>query len=113
MMESHTLILSTPKIEIPTNDIIPIVKSIIQSNIANIDYFGIEQDNQADYIDEKIQNTIDNTTYITFHFDYPEIDYDKYDEVQTLQLIIDIIENNKIYEVKKVDKDIDIVISQL
>lgn len=112
-MESHTLILEMPKAEIPSTDIIPFVKNIIKSNIANIDYFGIERDNQADYIDEKMQNTIDSSTYITFHFDYPEIDYDKFDEKETLQLIVDVIEQQKIGEVKIDDKDIDFFIYQL
>jgi hypothetical protein len=112
MMESHTLILTIPKAEIPSKDIFPFVKNIILSNIANIDYFGSEQDNQADYIDEKMQNTIDTTTYITFHFDYPEIDYDKFNEEETLQLIVDVIEQQKIGEVKIDDKDIDFFIYQ-
>lgn len=113
MMESHTLVLATPKAEIPSTDIIKFVKNIIESKIANIDYFGIEQDNQADYIDEKMKYTIDNTTYITIHFDYPEIDYAKFDEAETLQLIVDAIEQKKIGEVKNDDKDIDFFIYQL
>ena len=109
-MESHTLILTIPKVEIPSKDIVLFVKKIILSNIANIDYFGIEHDNHADYIDEEMQETIDNTTYITFHFDYPEIDYDKLNDQQTLQLIVDLMEQQKIGEVKIDDKDIDFII---
>lgn len=106
-MMSHTLILTTPKIEIPESNIIDFTKDLITSNLVNIDYFGCEQDNQADYIDDQMQDTIDNTTYITFHFNYPEIDYEKYDEVETLQLIVDVIEQKKIREVKIDDKDVE------
>ena len=113
MMESHTLILATPKAEIPSTEIILFVKNIIENNLAKIDYFGIEQDHQADYIDEKMQTTIDNTSFITFHFDYPEIDYDKFNDEEILQLIIDVIEQQKIGEVKIDDKDVDFFIYQL
>jgi hypothetical protein len=112
MMESHTLILKIPKAEIPSKDIFPFVKNIILSNITIIEYFGVELDNGYDYIDEEMQNNIDNTTYLTFHFDYPEIDYDKFNEEETLQLIVDVIEQQKIGEVKIDDKDIDIFIYQ-
>lgn len=111
-MINHTIILTTPKIDIPASNIIDFTKELIITNLLNIDYFGGELDNQADYIDEKMQDKIDNTTYITFHFNYSEIDYDKLNEVETLQLIVDVLEQQNIGEVIVDDKDVECFIYQ-
>jgi hypothetical protein len=38
-MIQHTLVLTTPKISIPSTDILGFVKELISSNLTNIDYF--------------------------------------------------------------------------
>lgn len=53
-MIKHTLILSTPKIEIPSTKIIDFVKDLIGDNLTNIEYFGIELNKQEDYFNDEM-----------------------------------------------------------
>lgn len=110
-MTSHTLILSAPKINIPESNIIDFAKGLIISNLVNIDYFGIENDNQADYIDELMQETINNTTYLTFHFDKEGIDYENSGEVETLQFVVDLLDEKNIGRVIVEENNIEFFIN--
>jgi polyhydroxyalkanoate synthesis regulator phasin len=47
------------------------------------------------------------------HFNYPEIDYDKLNEEETFHFIVDLMEQQKISEVKIDNKDIDFIIQTL
>jgi hypothetical protein len=109
-MESHTLILATPKAEIPSKDIIPFVKKIIESNIANIDYFGGALDNGMDFFDDEMKLKFDGTTYITLHFEDNEIYYTGIGEDKIFEMILTKIANDKIGEVIIDEKDIEIYI---
>ncbi len=109
-MENHTLILSAPKLTIPESNIIEFIKDLISSNLLNIDYFGYEIDNPVDYEDDLMIAKRLSTSYITFQFEADEIDYENYKEEQTLQLIINLIQSNKIEEIMVDEKDIEIYI---
>ncbi|QIH37869.1 hypothetical protein G7A72_03215 [Flavobacterium sp. Sr18] len=109
-MVQHTLVLTTPKIIIPSTEILEFVKELILSNLINIDYFGIELDNQADYVDDEMQLKFDTSTYITFHFEDTEIDYVILDEDNVLNLIFNQLNNNKIGEIIVDEKNIEIYI---
>lgn len=109
-MIQHTLILSTPKVEIPSMDILEFTKNLIGANLTNIDYFGVELDNGIDYVDDEMQNTIDNLTYLTFHFSQPDINYVILNEDEVLNLLFQLLNNNKIGQVNTDDKDIEVYI---
>jgi hypothetical protein len=110
-MIQHTLVLTTPKISIPSSDILDFVKELISSNLTNIDYFGVELDNVADYIDDKMQVKFDTSTYVTFHFADTEINYNILDEDNVMNLIYNQLNNNQIGEILVDEKDIDIYIT--
>jgi hypothetical protein len=60
----HTLVLTTPKITIPSAGVLEFVKELISSNLTNVDYFWCCIDN-GDYDTQAIPDT---STYITFIF---------------------------------------------
>lgn len=111
--KTHTLILSTPRFEIKSNpNVIEIINDLIHNNLVNIDYFGYELDNQADYIDEEMALKMATSTYITFHFEQnliSEVDY-KSDEETTLNLILNIVMENQIREVLVDENEIEVYI---
>lgn len=109
-MIQHTLILTTPLIEIPTTNILDFVKEVIAANLVNIDYFGIELDNGDDYVDEEMQSKIDNSTYLTFHFSDIEINYIIYNEDQVINLLFNKLNNNEIGQIIVTEKDVEVYI---
>lgn len=110
-MESHTLILTSPKLDIPESNIIEFTKELIASNLLNIDYFGAEMYNQADYQDAEMIDKHNGTTIITFHFEHHEINYDSFTENETFQFIINLLEQEKIGQVIIDEKDVEIYIN--
>lgn len=109
-MESHTLILTSPKLVIPETKIIEFVKDLILSNVLNVECFSGEMDNQCDYLDEETEAKNQNTTFITFHFEHEEIDYSDFPEEKIFQFIYDKLVSEKIGQVITHEKDIDIYI---
>lgn len=109
-MEYYTLILTAPKLTIPETNIVEFVKQLIISNLVNVDYFGYELDNPADYEDEDMIAKRLGTTFITFQFEYNKMEYDDYNDDEILQLIINQLETKKIGEIIIDDKDVDIFI---
>jgi len=111
--KTQTLILSTPRFVITSNpNIIEIINNLIHNNLVNIDYFGSELDNQADYIDEEMALKMATSTYITFHFEQNlinEVDYDG-DEELTLNIILSVIMENQIREVLVDENEIEVYI---
>lgn len=110
IMIQHTLILSTPKVEIPSTEILEFSKNLIGANLTIIDYFGPELDNGLDYIEDEMQNTIDNSTYLTFHFKQPEINYLILNNDEIINLLFNLLNNNEIGQVNADEKDIEIYI---
>ena len=113
IFKTHTLILSTPRLEIPDNpNIVELINSLVHNNLCNIEYFGDELDNQADFVDDSEQARIDSTTFITLHFDQSstdDIDYNLNEE-SVLNLILTVISENQIKQVIVDEKDVDIYI---
>lgn len=108
-MNSHTLILSTAKVTIPDVITIDMVTSLINRGLTGIEYFGIEIDNQADYIDDDMKAASEEITYIECFFDTEEtIDYDSLTVVETNALILDIIKKSAHVEIRADDKDIEL-----
>lgn len=111
--QTHTLILSTPKLDLPFNpNVVELINSLVHNNLCNIEYFGGELDNQADYVDESEQARIDSTTFITLHFNQnttDEVDYNLNEE-SVLNLILNVISENQIREMIVDDKDVEIYI---
>lgn len=108
-MEQHTIILETPRREIPNEGLWIFVKALINSKLAIIEYFGVIIDNPSDYIDEEMQQKIDATTFIEINFESEdEIMYDSYSSDETLTLILDYIEQSENKEIIAYEKDITI-----
>jgi hypothetical protein len=107
-MISHTLILSTPKREIPNEEIIQFLQELIANNLTNIDYFGEELDNQDDFRDEKMQLKYDSSTIITFHFENDAINYNTLSEAETFKIINLFMDSNRKTNIIVDNKDIDI-----
>lgn len=111
-MIQHTLVLTTARISIPSTGVLDFVKELISSNLTNIDYFGLELDNGADYVDDEMQVEFDTSTYITFHFSDAEIDYIILDEDNVMNLILMQLNNNIIGQIIVDEKDIQIYINK-
>ncbi|MBP4142023.1 hypothetical protein J3S90_09430 [Flavobacterium sp. P4023] len=106
----HVLILSTKRINIPASHFIQLVISLIDENEMEIDYFGIEIDNPADYLDEQMKLKINTTSFITIHFECDKIDYGSYSDEAVLNFITDVLRYDEEKEIKADDKDIEIII---
>lgn len=109
-MKSYTIILTSPRTAIPSDNIIEFIKDLIVSNLLNIDYFGIELDHQADYQDEKMIAHEKSTSLITFNFDSEVMDYKNFTEIETFQFIINLLEQRDKIEIRADEKDITIYI---
>jgi hypothetical protein len=109
-MISHTLILSTPKTEIPNDGIISFIKELITNNLFTVDYFGIELDNQDDYRNDEMQSKFDNTTIVTFHFESISIDYQVISEHEIFTMIHQIIDSDAKTNIIVDEKDVDIYV---
>ena len=108
-MELHTIILETPRKEIPNEDLWVFVKALINRNLTVVEYFGVIIDNQADYIDEEMQQKIDSTTIIEINFGSEEaIDYGSHDTDEVLNLILHHFEHSENKEISADEKDITI-----
>lgn len=110
-MIQHTLILTTPLIEIPATNILDFAKDLIAANLTNIDYFGVELDNGTDYVDEEMQNKFNNSTYLTFHFTDIEINYLSLNEDNVINLLFNLLNNNEIGQIIVDEKDIEVYIN--
>lgn len=53
-------------------------------------------DNDHDYIDDEMQNTIDNSTYLTFHFTHHEINYVILNDDEIMNLLFTSLNSNDI-----------------
>jgi hypothetical protein len=107
----HTLILSLPKFDIPYQpNVIDIINTAIHNNLVNIDYFGPELNNAADYIDAEMKIKIISTTYITLHFDYDfqkKLSYAS-SEDEIFSFIVSILMKQPVQKVILNEKDIEI-----
>ncbi|MCC9016943.1 hypothetical protein [Flavobacterium lipolyticum] len=86
-MMNNTIILETYRKEIPIEPSVDFVVNLIVKDRPIIEYFGIELDNEADYVSREMLQKISLTTIITINFESrDEINYNTYtpDEVYDL-----------------------------
>lgn len=111
--QTHTLILTTPRLNIPSNpNVIEIMNNLIHNNLVNIDYFGSELDNGIDYEDEAAEIKRKSSTFITLHFDQnanDNVDYNIEDEA-ILNRALNVILEKQIREVIADKNEIEIYI---
>ena len=108
-MENHTLILSTPKLDVPEAVTITYVTNLLHKGLLLIEYFGIELDNTADYIDQDMKEFDENISMIDFHFSTEEpLDYDSLSVIDVERLIDNIIKQSDYVELRANEKDITI-----
>ena len=111
-MIQHTLILAVPKMNVPSIGIVLLVNHLIDNFKTKIEYFGLEPDNQADFVDEEMEYKIANTTFIEIHFESEmPIDYDQYEVNQIHTLILDKLKYSKNKETSTDGKDITIYLN--
>lgn len=92
-MYHHTLILSTVKLHIPNGIDITYITNLLHRGLLLNEYFGIEIDNQPDYIDADMEEASHKLTYIDFHFDTEKpIEYDSL-SIPDVEILIDNIIN--------------------
>lgn len=108
-MKLHTIILETPRKQIPNEGLWAFVKALINRNLTTIEYFGVIIDHDADFIDEEMQQKIDATTIIEINFESEEeILYDSYNSDEVLTLILNYIDQSENKEIIADEKDITI-----
>lgn len=106
-MQNHTLILSTAKLHVPEEFPITYITNLLHQGLLGIEYFGIEIDNQPDYIDADLEEASHKISYIDFHFGTEEtIDYDSLSVIEVEKLIDDIIKKAGRVDLRSDGKDI-------
>jgi hypothetical protein len=111
-MHHHTVILETPKREIPSGQIVPFVLDLISKNLLLFDYFGDSLDHQADYVDKEMQGNFDSKTIIKINFETEEpLDYDSFTDYSAFALISHNLKHSADVEIKADQKDISINLS--
>lgn len=106
-MYHHTLILSTAKLHVPKGIEITYVTNLLHKGLLLIEYFGVQLDNSADYIDQDMKEFDAKKSLIDFHFDTEEtIDYDSLSVIEVEKLIDDIIKKAGRVDLRSDGKDI-------
>lgn len=106
-MQHHTLILSTAKLHIPEAITITYVTNLLHRGLLLIEYFGIQIDNQPDYIDADMEEASHKISYVDFHFDTEEpIDYDAMSITDVEHLIDNTIKHSDKIDLRTDGKDI-------
>ncbi len=72
-MKHHSLILRTPKSKLPKVVTFDFVTDLMSRGLLRIEYFGIEIDNQADYLDAHMKQQSDESTFINVNFDTEQV----------------------------------------
>lgn len=83
---------------------------LINNDSFEIDYFGGELDNQADYIDAEMENDIKNHSFLTFYFDMAltkEPNFEA-DNNQVIKIISEAINEYNLQDVRNFGKDVDV-----
>jgi hypothetical protein len=74
-----------------------------------VDYFGIEIDNEADYMDAEMKSVSDNTSYFNFYFDTEDdIEYRSLSKIEVGELISRLFKKSLQIEVRTDNKDVTI-----
>jgi hypothetical protein len=111
-MEQHTIILETPRREIPNEGIKLFVLALINRGLTRLEYFGDSIDNQADFINEEMQRKIETTTFIEINFESQDgLDYDSYNIDQVFTMILYYLDNSENIEIVANIKDITLNLS--
>lgn len=106
-MYSHTLTVSTPRLNIPQVLAIDFVTSLISSGVAMVEYFGDEIDNAEDYVEEDMEKVREKILYTEFYFETEiPIDYDSISEYEADKILYEAIENSSEIVLKTDEKDI-------
>lgn len=83
---------------------------LINNNPFEIDYFGGELDNQADYMDDEMKADFNNHSFYTFYFDMAsdvEPNFEA-DNNQIIEIITKAINENELQDVRNDGKDVDV-----
>ncbi|MHC0441630.1 hypothetical protein [Flavobacterium sp. 3-210] len=108
-MANHTLILTTDKKTIPVELSIDYVTHLINQGLALTEYFGLEIDNDADFISDDMKEVSKKITYIEIFFETPyAINYDALTETEVEELILNILNHSENPSITTDGKDINI-----
>jgi hypothetical protein len=93
-MEAHTLVLSTAKIAIPDVPTVDFVTNLINRELTQVEYFGIEIDNHFDLVSEDIEAVSREITYIDLHFDSEQsIAYESMSETEVDHFAVTLLQD--------------------
>ncbi|RAK21599.1 hypothetical protein B0I03_10531 [Flavobacterium aquaticum] len=83
---------------------------LINNNPFEIEYFGGELDNQADYMDEEMEQDFNNHSFHTFHFDLESSDEPNFeaDNQEVIEILTKAINENEIKDVRNDGKDVEV-----
>lgn len=87
----HTITLLTPKRILAESGFLKLTTQLINNNLVEVDYFGLQPDNQADFFNKEMQDKEDNNTIINIYFEGDEIDYNSYSPVEILNFATKIL----------------------
>ena len=106
-METHTLILSTAKIEIPKGVTTDFITNLINQGLTGIEYFGPEIDNPKDFIEPDMKLASEEISYFEFFFDTEDpIEYDLLSETDVDGFVVDLIKKSANIDLRADEKDI-------
>lgn len=91
----HTITLITTKRILADNGYLKLTNQLIANELVEVDYFGAEPDNQADYVDEEMQDKLDKFTFINIYFEGEEIDYSSFSDIEILKLATKVLSDPK------------------
>ena len=106
-MQTHTLILSIAKIEIPKGVTIDFITNLINRGLTGIEYFGVEIDNQEDFVEPDMKLASEEISYFEFFFDTEvPIEYELLSETDIDGLLLDLIKKTAHINLRADEKDI-------
>lgn len=87
----HTIILSIPRRKLPEVEFLQLALYLILNEPVELDYFGLEPDNPADYLDDEMQLRIDSKTFINIYFEGDKMDYHLYSFAEVLAMATNLL----------------------
>lgn len=110
MAVNYTLIIKMDRTPIPSEGSLRLfISEKLKSATIKVDYYGFEIDNEFDYLDEDLKNTLGASNFITFHLECenaPEIRSSSKEIVEFVSRLFE--ERNSEIRVDQHQKDIEI-----
>lgn len=80
---------------VATTNFLQPLSILLYNNYVEIDYFGLELENKANFTNEEMQKKIDRNIFININFESEKIDYNAFSEKEILNLAISLFDSHK------------------